>query len=155
MKKKVSDSRTEQTYLLMQKHLNGTGRLFGGILMQWIDELAGIVARRHSNCEITTVAIDNLSFRQAAYLNQAIVLVGRLTYVGKTSMEIRVDTYVEGLDGVRKMINHAYAVMVAIDQEGKPLEIPELIIETETEWLEWENGKKRYELRKKRRRDGY
>lgn len=51
--KRVNDSITEQTYLLMSMHINGYGRLFGGILMQWIDELAGIVARRHCGYEVT------------------------------------------------------------------------------------------------------
>lgn len=53
MKKRVNDSITEQTYLLMSMHINGYERLFGGILMQWIDELAGIVARRHCGYEVT------------------------------------------------------------------------------------------------------
>lgn len=155
MKKRVEDSRTEQTYLLMPKHINGYGRLFGGMLMQWIDELAGIVARRHCGHEITTASIDNLNFKHPAYLNQTVVLVGKVTYVGRTSMEVRVDTYVEGLDGMRRVINRAYVVMVAIDEKGNALEVPELLIESESERAEWEGGKRRYELRKKRRREGF
>ena len=86
---------TEQTYLLMHRHINGYGRLFGGQLMQWIDELAGIVSMRHAGGRITTASIDNLNFKAGAYLNDTIVLIGRITYVGRTSMEVRVDTYVE------------------------------------------------------------
>ena len=126
---------TEQTYLLMHRHINGYGRLFGGQLMQWIDELAGIVS--------------------GAYLNDTIVLIGRITYVGRTSMEVRVDTYVEDLEGMRRVINRAYVVMVAIDEEGHAVEVPGLIVESESEKAEWEAGQKRYALRKQRRREGF
>lgn len=155
IEKRVEDSRTEQTYLLMPRHINGYGRLFGGILMQWIDELAGIVARRHSGHEITTASIDNLNFKQPGFLNQTVVLVGKITYVGRSSMEVRVDTYVEDLDGMRRVINRAYVVMVAIDEHGNALPVPGLKVETESEKAEWEGGKKRYELRKQRRLEGF
>ena len=153
--KHVADSRTEQTYLLMHRHINGYGRLFGGQLLKWIDEIAGIVGKRHAECEITTASIDNLNFKAGAFLNDTVVLIGRITYVGKSSMEARVDTYVEELDGTRRMINRAYIVMVAIDQEGKPVEVPGLILETESERAVWQGGERRYRLRKKRREEGY
>ena len=139
---------TEQTYLLMHRHINGYGRLFGGQLMQWIDELAGIVSMRHAGGRITTASIDNLNFKAGAYLNDTIVLIGRITYVGRTSMEVRVDTYVEDLEGMRR-------VMVAIDEEGHAVEVPGLIVESESEKAEWEAGVKRYALRKQRRREGF
>lgn len=142
-------------YIVRSLHINGYGRLFGGQLMQWIDELAGIVCRRHSGLSVTTAAIDNLNFKDAAYQNDMIVLVGKLTYVGKTSMEVRVDTFIEDNQGVRKCINRAYVVMVAIDQDGNPIEVPGLMIETENEKLEWQGGEKRYQLRKTRRCEGY
>lgn len=155
MKKRVSDSKTEQAHLLMPQHLNPYGRLFGGVLMQWIDVLAGIVGRRHCGIVVTTASIDNLTFIHPAYINQMVVLEGCVTYVGKTSMEIRVDTYVEEMDGNRDLINRAYVVMVAIDKEGNSVVVPGLELETECERAEWENGKKRYDLRKLRRREGY
>lgn len=151
----VGDSLTEQTYMLRPPHINGYGRLFGGMLMQWIDQVAGIVSKRHSESEVTTAAIDNLNFKSGAYLNDTIVLVGRLTYVGRTSMEVRVDTYVEALNGTRRMINRAYIVMVAIDADGNPQKVPGLTLETESQKLEWAGGEKRYALRKQRRVEGY
>ena len=154
-KKRVSDSLTEQTYLLMHRHINGYGRLFGGQLMQWIDEIAGIVSMRHSGGRITTSCIDNLNFKAGAYLNDTIVLIGRITYVGKSSMEVRVDTYVEDLHGMRRVINRAYVVIVAIDEQGHAVEVPGLILETESERAEWEAGKRRYDLRKQRRKEGF
>lgn len=155
MKKRVKDSITEQTYMLMPEHINGYGRLFGGVLMQWIDVLAGIVARRHCRQLVTTASIDNLNFKHPAFINEMVVLVGHITYVGRTSMEIRVDTYVESLDGTRNLINRAYVVMVAIDKDGNSLEVPGLELETESERGEWAGGKKRYDLRKQRRIEGY
>lgn len=99
---------------------------------------------------VTTASIDNLNFKEAAYQNDVIVLIGKLTYVGRTSMEVRVDTYIEDTYGMRRNINRAYVVMVAIDQEGKAVEVPGLDLETEEERAEWQGGEKRYELRKQR-----
>ena len=93
--KRVEDSRTENTFLIMNKHINCYGRLFGGVLMQWIDEMAGIVARSHAGTIVTTACVDNLNFKAGAYLGDVVVLIGKLTYVGRTSMEVRIDTYVE------------------------------------------------------------
>lgn len=148
--KKVSDSRTEQQYILRPAHINPYGRLFGAQLLKWIDEVAGIVAVRHANAIVTTAAIDNLQFTKPAFAGQMIVLCGRITYVGRTSMEVRVDTYTEALDGTRQLINKAYIDMVAINNEGKAIEVPALETETEEERLEFEAGIKRKEMRKKR-----
>lgn len=153
--KHVSDSLTEQVQIIMPYHSNGANRLFGGQLVEWIDVVASVVARRHSGCNITTAAIDNLQFKQAAYINNTLVLIGRITYIGNTSMEIRVDTYVEDLTGIRKVVNRAYLVMVAINDDGLPTEVPKLILDTEAERAEWESGKKRHDLRCKRRKEGY
>jgi acyl-CoA hydrolase len=153
--KRVSDSLTEQVQILMPSHINGADRLFGGQLVEWIDVVAAVVARRHSGCNVTTAAIDNLQFKAGAFINNTLVLIGRITYVGKTSMEIRVDTYVEDLTGVRKVVNRAYLVLVALDEIGNPCEVPKLVLETESERAEWEAGKKRHTLRHKRRREGY
>ena len=90
--KRVQDSRTEQIQILMPEHINGAGRLFGGKLVEWIDVVAGVVARRHSGSNVITAAIDNLQFKEGAYVNNTLVLVGRVTHVGRTSMEVRVDT---------------------------------------------------------------
>lgn len=153
--KHVSDSLTEQVYWLRYSQINGYGRLFGGNLMQWIDETASITARRHSGMMVTTASIDNLSFKEAAYINDLVVVIGKITYVGHSSMEVRVDTYVEDSKGMRQNINRAYVVMVAIDENGHAVEVPGLIVESVSEKAEWESGRKRYELRKKRHKEGY
>lgn len=153
--KKVSDSATQQQYLVRPTHINHYGRLFGGQLLYWIDELAGIVAMRHSGATVTTAAIDNLQFQAPAFEGNMVVLVGQVTYVGRSSMEIRVDTYTETSDGERKIINRAYIDMVAIDETGNPIPVPGLIIETEEQQAEWNAAAKRKALRKQRRQEGF
>ena len=156
LKKRVEDSLTEQTYLVMHKHINGYGRLFGGQLMAWIDELAGIVSQRHSGSQITTACIDQLNFKHPVMLGDTLVMIGRITYVGTSSMEVRIDSYVEDLEGMRRMINRAYVVMVAIDEKtGKAKPVPGLIVETESQKAEWEGGIRRMELRKQRKVEGF
>lgn len=153
--KSADESRTEQTYEVMQPNINGYGRLFGGQLMQWIDGVAGIVSRRHSGMTTTTATVDMLNFKAPVYVNSVVVLTGQVTYVGHTSMEVRVDTYVEDLDGKRTSVNNAYLVMVAIDDNGKPLEVPGIKIETPEQQAEWDAGERRYQLRKQRRVEGF
>ena len=130
--KKVSDSATETLHIVRPNHLNAAGRLFGGVLMQWIDELAGLVAKRHSHMNVTTASV---------------VISGKITYVGNTSMEVRVDSYVEDLDGVRTPINRAYFTMVALDENDKPCTVPRLTLTTDEEREEWEKAKLRKEVR--------
>lgn len=153
--RKIEESMVETVHMVRPNHLNGANRLFGGILMQWIDEVAGIVAKRHSRCNVTTASVDNLRFLKGAHQNDMIVIIGKLTYVGNTSMEVRVDTYVERKDGTRSPINRAYFCMVALDADDKPTKVPPLIIETESEKMEWESGKKRREIRKMRKQEGF
>lgn len=145
----------EHSHLLMPRDLNAAGYLFGGQLLAWIDETAGIVAKRHAEMNVVTVAVDNLYFKSGARVNDTIVLIGRLTYVGRSSMEVRIDTYAERLDGMRTMINRAYFVMVGTDDRQNPVEVPGLIIDGVTQQIEWEAGKKRAQLRKLRRNEGY
>jgi len=114
-KKTVEASMTEQVHLIMQQHLNGGGRLFGGALMQWLDEVAGVVAMRHAETyRVVTAAVDNLQFKHAIYEGEIVVLKGYVTYVGRTSMEVEIDTYVEQPDGMRHTVNRAFFVMVAV-----------------------------------------
>lgn len=153
--KYIKDSMVETVHIVRPNHLNGANRLFGGILMQWIDEVAGIVAKRHAMMNVITASVDNLRFLKGAYQNEMIVIIGKLTYVGTTSMEVRVDTYVENRCGIRKAINRAHFVMVALDENDKPTPVPQLILETEAEKAEWESAKKRKEMRDRRKTEGF
>lgn len=151
--KTVDDSRVETVHVVRPNHLNGANRLFGGILMQWIDEVAGIVAKRHSMCNVTTASVDNLTFLHGAYQNDMVVIKGRLTWVGSTSMEVCVDTYVETVDGTRDWINNAHFLMVALDENDKPVQVPKLAVQTEDEQLAWARGEERRRIRNQRRKE--
>ena len=147
MKKRAIESRVEQVYQIRPEHLNGAGRLFGGRLMEWIDEVAGLVGIRHSQCNVITASV--------VFQNDLVVLVGTLTWVGSTSMEVRVDTYVEKLNGTRYPVNRAYLTLVAVDETGKPTKVPGLLIESIGQQAEWEAGQKRKELRIQRNKEGF
>ncbi|MBQ4526917.1 MAG: acyl-CoA thioesterase [Clostridia bacterium] len=148
--KRVSESYTQHVQILSQSTLNGYKRLFGGKLMEWIDIVAAVVARRHCNKNVTTAAVDSLIFKKPAFANDTLVIDGFITYAGKTSMEICVKTYVENLDGSRENINTAFLVMVALDEHGNKTEVPNLIIETEEEKQNYDAAIKRKEYRKLR-----
>lgn len=153
--KRVEDSKSEQIQIIFNSHINGNKRLFGGQLLQWIDTVGAVVARRHACREVTTACIDNLQFRAGVMVNSTLVLIGKMTYVGRTSMEVRVDTFVEALGGMRKLVNTAYLVFVALDENQRPAEVPKLMLENEQERDEFENGRRRQALRKERRNQGY
>ena len=161
--KHPADSRTEQVHIITQSDINGFDRLFGGALMAWIDILAAVwidilaavVARRHSERNVTTVFVDTLEFRAPARVNDTIYMTGKITYAGRTSMEVCVKTFVEELSGERKLINVAYLILVALDEEENPAEVPELIPVTEEELEDWKAGKRRRELRKQRRNEKF
>ena len=121
--------------------------------MQWIDEVAGIVAKRHSMGNVTTASVDNLTFLHGAYQNDLIVIRGKLTWVGSSSMEVCVDTYVENLRGQRHRINNAHFIMVALDENNQPVQVPKLILRTEDEQLAWAHGEERRRIRIQRKKD--
>ncbi len=155
--KSINDSLTECMRIVKHEDINGGSRLFGGRLMQWMDEAAGICAMRHSGSVITTAAIDNLQFKKGAYIGDIILLSAKITYVGRTSMEVRVDVFMEEMKtGIRYALNRAYFTEVCIDEDGKPLPV-QYTIEPETvaEKAEWEGALKRIEMRKARRTEGY
>ena len=96
--KRVEDSMIEQVHKLRPTHMNGMGRLFGGQLMSWIDEVACLVGNRHSQANVITASVDNLRFIRGAYVNELIVMIAKMTYVGHTSMEVLVDQYVHTIN---------------------------------------------------------
>lgn len=149
--KSSRNSHTEQVHILTQEDLNGYGRLFGGRLMEWIDITAAVAARRHCHANVTTAAVSQLNFSAPAYANDTIVLIADVVYTGKTSMDVRVRTFVENLDGSRIEINTAYLVMVALDENEKPMAVPELCPDGTEEKIEWALAETRHELYKKTR----
>ena len=152
----VEYSRTEQVHLLFPGVLNHRGRLYGGALLSWLDEVAGIVAMRHCGGDAVTACVDRMDFKAGAGLGDTICISGRITYVGSSSMEVRIDTYLEGKnDGMRRIINTAYFVMVGVDENGRPVQVPSLQVQTLGEQADWEAGQKRQKLRKMRSQEGF
>ncbi len=116
-------------------------------MMAWIDIVGAVAARRYARCAVTTVCVDNLTFISPAYLNDTMVQEACVVWTGRTSMEVRVDSFVEQLDGTRRMVNRAYAVFVAIDEEERPVPVPPFTPENEAEQAEYDAARER---RKKR-----
>ena len=143
---------TESSKIVQSKDINGQNRLFGGRLMEWIDEVAALTAMRHFGGLVTTCAVDSLVFKHGAKLNQVVVLTGKVTYVGNTSLEVRVDTYVEEVEtGERFAINHAYLILVHVNDDGDPTPIRYgLDLQSESEQAEWNSALNRANSRKER-----
>jgi acyl-CoA hydrolase len=155
--KEVGSSLSVATHMIRHEDINGFNRLFGGRLMEWIDDVAGIAARRHAGIDITTAAIDTLEFKSAAWLNDIVVIEAWVTHVGRTSMEVRADSYVEDpATGERTMINHAYLTEVCIDEHGRPVPVPWGLVATNDEQhAECQAARLRAENRKMRRAQGF
>ena len=141
--------KTTSVQIVIPQHCNGYAkpRLFGGQIMAWIDVVGAVAARRYSQKAVTTVCIDHLTFLKPAYLNDTVVQEAFVTWTGRTSMEVRVDSMVERLDGSRELINRAYAVFVALDDDDRPSPVPAFVPETAEEISEYKDA----EIRKKQR----
>jgi acyl-CoA hydrolase len=142
--------KTTTVQIVMPQHCNGYAkpRLFGGQIMAWIDVVGAVAARRYTGKAVTTVCIDNLTFLKPAYLNDTVVQEAVVTWTGNTSLEVRVDSMVERLDGSRELINRAYAVFVALDDEDRPSAVPPLVPETEEEKELFREAENRRKIRK-------
>ena len=143
---------TASVQIVLPQHCNGYARprLFGGQIMAWIDVTGAVAARRYANAAVTTVCVDNLNFIAPAYLNDTVVQEARVTWTGRTSMEVRVDSFVERLDGSRSLVNKAYAVYVALDGDEKPMAVPPFVPETDEERQEFAAALVRREIRLQR-----
>lgn len=120
-----------------------------------IDELPDLSVYATLTDNDITASVDNLKFIRGVFQNDLVVLIGNVTYVGNTSMEIRVDTYVEKLDGTGYPVNRAYLTLVAVDENGQPTKVPGLLIESIGQQAEWEAGQKRKQLRIQRKVEGF
>ena len=140
---------TSGVQIVLPQHCNGYAkpRLFGGQIMAWIDVIGAVAARRYANCAVTTVCVDNLNFIAPAYLNDTVVQEARVTWAGRTSLEVRVESFVEHLNGERELVNRAYAVFVALDENDRPAPVPPFVPETEEEKAEYAAALERRKIR--------
>lgn len=154
--KRVCETRVETVHLVRPGHLNDAGRLFGGVLMQWMDEIAALAAMQYYEGNVVTGTVDSLIFIKGASKGDVVSLAAQVTYTGKKSIEVRVDVHVRHLNGEMELINQAYFVMVALPKrKGEPVLLPPLVLDSDAERMEWENGSLRAILRKERRADQF
>ena len=135
--------------IVLPQHCSGAEhpRLFGGQLMSWIDIIAAVAARQYTHMNVTTVCVDNLNFMAAAHMDDVIVQEAVVTWTGTTSLEVRVDSYVEQRDGSRFQVNRAYLVYVALGADERPTKVPTFKPRTPGAIAEWEEAIKRREIR--------
>ncbi|NLK69429.1 MAG: acyl-CoA thioesterase [Clostridiaceae bacterium] len=151
--KSVQESMIEMCQLVLPNDTNIIGNLLGGRLMHWIDIAGALAASRHSNCVVATAALDSLDFRHPVRVGEMVRLKPRITWVGNTSMEVRVDVYCENMKtGAVIKTNKAYITFVALDDKGQPTQVPSLIINTEEEKLEYEKAIQRRKIRLENRK---
>jgi acyl-CoA hydrolase len=122
--------------------------------MKLVDEAGALAAMRHAQCRVVTVAIDQMTFHEPIKIGDLVILNAELTYVGRTSMEARVEVIAEDpVSGIQSRTNTAYIVYVALNDERKPSPVPRLKAETETESRRMKEGERRQALRLKNRHE--
>ncbi|HHU91455.1 MAG TPA: acyl-CoA thioesterase [Clostridiaceae bacterium] len=150
--KKISDSMIEMRELVLPNDANILGNLLGGRLLHWVDVAGAMAASRHAKSIVATVSIDSVEFKHPVKVGEMILLKARLTWVGRTSMEVLVEVCSENyLSGETIFTNRAYITFVAVDENNKPVPVPGLILETEEEIRENKEAIKRREQRLLRR----
>ena len=152
--RRVSESATEMTQLVLPQHANVHGTLLGGTVMHWVDLAAAIVANRHSRRPVVTAAFDEMSFLAPINVGQVALIHARMTFVDRSSMEIRVDVKSEDvLTGERRTTGTAYVTFVALDPvTRRPTPVPPLVLETDEDRAEHARALARRQHRLDRRK---
>lgn len=118
----------------MPEHANNMGHVFGGAVLSMMDKCAAISAFRHSRNSVVTASIDRVDFREPIHLGDLVIMQASVNYAGRSSMEVGVRVEAEDLlTGRRRHTNSCYLTFVAVDRNGRPIEVPELVPETEDE----------------------
>ncbi|HJX38888.1 MAG TPA: acyl-CoA thioesterase [Anaerolineae bacterium] len=153
--KRVCESQVTIGQVMLPTDANAYGNVHGGVVMKLVDDAGAIVATRHSRSIVVTVAVDSITFLSPIYVGNLVTLTAALSYVGRTSMEVEVSVEAEDpLTGDKTHTNTAYVVYVALDQDGRPTEVPPLIAESEEERERMAKGRRRQEARLSRQREG-
>src|SRR3954469_21990276 len=142
--KKVRESQHETSELMMPEHSNNMGHVFGGVILSMMDKCAAIAAFRHSRAAVVTASIDRVDFREPIHLGDLVVMKASVNYVGRSSMEVGVRVEAEDLlTGRRRHTNSCYLTFVAVDTNGRPVEVPELVPQTADERRRFEAARER------------
>jgi acyl-CoA hydrolase len=119
---------------MMPEDANNMGNVFGGVVLSMMDKTAAITAFRHCRLPVVTASIDRVDFREPVHPGDLVVMHASVNYAGRTSMEIGVRVEAEDLlTGRRRHTNSCYLTFVAIDRDGHPIEVPEVVPETPDE----------------------
>jgi acyl-CoA hydrolase len=132
--KTVRESQHETSELMMPEHANNMGHVFGGVILSMMDKTAAIAAFRHSRASVVTASIDRVDFREPIHLGDLVVMKASVNFAGRSSMEVGVRVEAEELlTGRRRHTNSCYLTFVAVDRNGRPIDVPELKPETPDE----------------------
>jgi len=128
----VCDSRVEMTEIVLPNDTNPLGNCMGGRVMHFIDIAAAIAARRFARTTCVTAAVDQINFLRPVPMGSLLVLHGSVNFAGRTSMEIGVRVEIESTESrEREHCASAYLTFVALDENGKPMVVPELVLDSE------------------------
>ena len=144
---KASDTLAITTKIVLPNDTNTLGNLFGGQLLAWMDVIASVSAHRHSKRVVVTASVNNVSFQKPINHASIVTLDAKVSRAFNSSMEVFLDVFVEDpVTGKREKCNEAIYTFVAVDQNGNPIQVPDLIPETEEEKMRYEGALRRKQL---------
>ncbi len=144
----AKDSVTIMTEMVLPNDTNTLHNLMGGRLMHWMDIVAAIAAQKHCNRIVVTASADNISFKEPINLGNVVTLRSQVTRAFNSSMEVFIEVTAEDIPASKKIMTHrAFFTFVAVDQNGKPIEIPQIVPETAEEIELFEGALRRRQLR--------
>lgn len=147
-KKFPRESFVSMTELVLPNDTNTLNNLMGGRLMHWMDVVSAIAGQKHCNSIVVTASVDNISFRSPIQLGNVVTLKAKVTRSFNSSVEIRIDVDAENIPEGKKMTsNSAYFTFVAVDKNGSPVEVPEVVPETDEEKELYDGALRRRQLR--------
>lgn len=156
IERSVAESALTLSQSMQPEHSNSQGNVHGGVILKLCDECGGIIAARHARRPCVTVTIDSVNFHQPVFVGQLLSVHGRITYVGRTSIEVELHVEAENLlTGEISHTNSAYFVYVALDEHRHPTQVPRLRLESEAERIKFAQGEERqaHRLAKRRQRE--
>ena len=146
-KTKANDTLSIATKVVLPNDTNTLGNLFGGQLLAWMDEIASVSAHRHCRRVVVTASVNNVSFQRPIKQASIVTLEAKVSRAFYSSMEVFVDVFVENhVTGKKEMCNEAIYTFVAVDQNGGPIQVPEIVFETEEEKKRYHGALRRKEL---------
>ena len=145
--RKASETLSITTKVVLPNDTNPLGNLFGGELLAWMDVIASVSAHRHCKRVVVTASVNNVSFQQPIQQSSIVTLEAKVSRAFNSSMEVFVDVFVEDpVKGTRIKCNEAIYTFVAVDQNGGPIEVPDIIPETEEEKMRYDGALRRKQL---------